>query len=157
MPTKKPRPPKKPGKQDNDPTKLQAKILQIAQEHPDLSPADVAAVADADRSTVTRTLAQYGGDYGIVKQFKAHRADIFAAMQERLVASCTAAEINKATLMQRMASVGILYDKERIERGLSDQGTAPLVVIQIRAASAPAQSGSIVGEIAAHTIDVPCK
>jgi predicted DNA-binding protein YlxM (UPF0122 family) len=123
--------PTKRGPKDGQ-TFSQAKILQIAQEHPDLSQNEIAAVAGVERSTVSRTLSRYGADLGLVEEYKAHRADVFAAMQEKLIASCTAGDVNKATLMQRMASVGILYDKERIERGLSDQGTAPLVVIQIR-------------------------
>jgi len=53
------------------------------------------------------------------KIYRDHRSDILSEMQRKLLASVDTTTINNASLMQRMASFGILYDKERLERGLS--------------------------------------
>jgi hypothetical protein len=41
-------------------------------------------------------------------------------------------EIKKSPFGTKIMATGILYDKERIERGLSDNNTRPMVVIQVK-------------------------
>ena len=45
-------------------------------------------------------------------------------MQERILHSVDLDAINSASLMQRAATFGILYDKERLERGQSTANVA---------------------------------
>lgn len=105
-------------------------ICATAANNPNLNHGQLAAIAGTERSTITRVLQRYDIHREKVEEFKSHRADIFAGIQEQIIKTLTPAEIKKATLMQRMAAVGILYDKERLERGGSDAGKSqPLVVI----------------------------
>jgi DNA-binding CsgD family transcriptional regulator len=113
-------------------TPTQAKIIDLVRQHPELNQSQIAKIADVDHSTVSVTLARYGVDTGQVETFKRHRADVLAGLQAKILASITSEDVKKSPFASRIMAVGILYDKERIERGLSDQGTAPLVVIQIR-------------------------
>jgi hypothetical protein len=126
-------PRKSPKRGPKDPiTRTTAKILQIANDHPELNQTEIARIAEVDRTTVCKIFARYGVDNGIVEEYKAHRADILAGLQAKILATITDKDVKKSPFASRIMAVGILYDKERIERGLSDQGTAPLVVIQIR-------------------------
>jgi len=112
-------------------TPLQERIIAAKKAHPDLNNKQIAAIIGTTRENTSRTLTQYGVDMGAVEAYQKHRADIFDGVCSRLLASVTDSDINKASLMQRMASVGVLYDKMRIERGLSDGTSKPLVMIQI--------------------------
>lgn len=112
-------------------TKKHQAILQAKSDNPGLTTRQIAKLADTDHSHVVKTLQRYGVDYGAVESYQKHRADIFDGVCSRLLASVTDSDINKASLMQRMASVGVLYDKMRIERGLSDSSSKPLVMIQV--------------------------
>ena len=48
-----------------------------------------------------------------------HRADILANIQLKLLANLDETRLKKASAYQLVGSAGLLYDKERIERGLS--------------------------------------
>jgi len=101
------------------PTHKQAVILKTKREHPNLTTRDIAKIADTDHSHVIKTLQRYGIDRIHVDQYKRHRADILAGMQERLINSITLSDIKKAPMRDKVVSAGILYDKERLERDLS--------------------------------------
>ena len=58
--------------------------------------------------------------------YKNHRADILANLQLKLLSHLDEARLKKASAYQLVGSAGLLYDKERIERGLS---TANLSVL----------------------------
>jgi len=103
------------------PTPTQAKIIDTATQHPDLSCRQIGAIVNTDHAHVVRTLQQYGITKERVDAYKLHRAEILAGIQSRVLSSITDEDIKQASLMQRMASVGIAYDKERIERGLSTE------------------------------------
>lgn len=100
-------------------TAKQEHILTTAANHPKLSTRQIAKICNTDHSYVVQLQQRYNITKDITEQFKNHRADIFAGYQDKLLSSVTDTDIKKASLMQRMASVGILYDKERLERGLS--------------------------------------
>ena len=53
--------------------------------------------------------------------YKNNRADIIAHMQLGILQSVNKAKIKKASLRDSIVSFGILYDKERLERGQSTQ------------------------------------
>jgi len=113
------------------PTPTQVKILAAKAENPTLSTRKIAKLTDTDHSTVSKALTRYGVDYGLVESYQMHRADILDAVQQRIISSITDDDIKKANLMQRLAAYGIAYDKMRIERGLSDSSSKPLVLIQV--------------------------
>lgn len=53
------------------------------------------------------------------KVYQDHRSDILSEIQRKLLVSVDDDAIQKASLLQRMTSFAIVYDKERIEKGLS--------------------------------------
>ena len=109
------------------PTHKQAVILKTKQEHPNLTTYEIAKIADTDHSHVIKTLQRYGIDRTHVDRYKAHRADILAGMQERLLNNITKADIKKAPMRDKIVAAGILYDKERLERDLSTANVMSIV------------------------------
>ena len=76
---------------------------------------DQAAVFRAIHHLIPTDTTQY---------FKANRADIFARMEERVMKRVNVDAIkigNPRAFKDAMTGVGILYDKERLERGQSTQ------------------------------------
>ena len=53
--------------------------------------------------------------------YKNNRADIFANAQLKILTQLDLPRLKKAALRDLVISAGILYDKERLERGLSSQ------------------------------------
>jgi hypothetical protein len=94
-------------------------IIKTATEHPDLTTREIGAIADCTHVNVIETLRRYHVNQQHLKTYKSNRADIIAGMQSRLLASVTDADIKKAPLGSRIMAAGILYDKERLERGQS--------------------------------------
>jgi hypothetical protein len=113
------------------PTPTQAKILAAKAEHPTLSTRKLGKLIDVNYSTVSKALARYGVDYGLVESYQAHRADIMDGLCHRIISSVSDTDINRATLLQKLSAYGIVYDKMRIERGLSDSASKPMVQINI--------------------------
>jgi len=64
--------------------------------------------------------------------FKGHRADIFAELGRKLANTLDAKAIKEMHPRDRFLALGLVYDKERIERGLSDNNARPMVVIQVK-------------------------
>lgn len=104
-------------------------IIKVATEHPELSVREIGRLCDCTHSNVVQVLKRYGIDHTGMEQFRANRADILAGMQQRFLASLTDADIQKTPAIQRITATGILYDKERLERGHGD--SAPRIQINI--------------------------
>ncbi len=134
------------------PTPTQAKILAGKLENPHLSTRKLGKLLDVDYTTVSKTLTRYGIDYGAVESFQKHRASIFAGLQSRIITSITDSDINKATLLQRLSSLGILYDKETIERTGSDGTAKPLVVIQVNTVHNPVDNTTLLTTPLLHNV-----
>ncbi len=100
-------------------TKAQAEIIKVKAANPNLSCREIAAITNVNPSTVSRTIARYGVDYGLVESYVNSRGDVFAAFQERILSSCTDDDIKKASFPARILSAMQLYTNERLERGLS--------------------------------------
>ena len=56
-----------------------------------------------------------------LENFKKHRGDVFAFMQSKLINSIDLEEIKEMNPYQRIISTGILFDKERLQRGESTE------------------------------------
>lgn len=84
-----------------------------------LSDTDIAKLVGCDRSNINRRLKGIREETQGLSLYKRHRADILAMMQRRLLNSLTVSEIKEMSGRDRVVSYGILYDKERLERGQS--------------------------------------
>lgn len=85
--------------------------------HAGLTHGEIAKLQGCDRSNITRTLQRLNIQTAEVDDYKGARADTLAAMQWRLLQSITAEDIEKASLQCKLMGFGILFDKERLERG----------------------------------------
>jgi len=104
-------------------------ILAIATTTP-ATPPEIADAVKVSRQAVHEVLNRYGIKANTVGDYKAHRADILAAAQEKDVKvylSLDEEERKKLIMRRGMVDVGILYDKERLERDLSTQNIQPMV------------------------------
>jgi hypothetical protein len=81
----------------------------------DLSLADIAAIQKVTPQAIHKQLQSLDGK-AMLDKYKQERADCLAGLQAEIIASVDAATINKARLGERMVAVGVLYDKERLER-----------------------------------------
>jgi len=82
-----------------------------------LTPTEIGRLLGCNHSNVIRRLQAVGYDRQAVNDYKALRADIFANGQRRIVSAITDKDLKNASLLQKATAVGILYDKERLERG----------------------------------------
>lgn len=114
------------------PTILQQKIIQVSQDHPDLSSPEVAAICDTSHVTVRHVLKRYSVDRESIENYKSNRADLFAGFQSRVLLSITDEDLSNAPLSARGAFLGVLYDKERLERGLSTLNNSTNVNISVQ-------------------------
>lgn len=87
-------------------------------------------IGNIDRSTISRRLKHLTPRKS-TEIFKSQRADILAEMQRKILGSCTPADLKKMQPAQKITAAAILYDKERIERGLSDGASKPMIMVQI--------------------------
>jgi hypothetical protein len=109
------------------PTHKQAAILKTKKEHPNLTTREVAAICDTDHTHVLATYKRYGIDSTHVDQYKRHRADLLAGLQDKLLASITNEDIQKAPMGSRVLAAAQLYDKERLELDKSTSNVGVMV------------------------------
>ena len=62
--------------------------------------------------------------------YKNNRADILATAQLKILTQIDQPKLKKAGLRDLVVSAGILYDKERLERGLSSQNVSYNVITE---------------------------
>ncbi len=84
-----------------------------------LSYEDIGKHFDCTRQAVQDALSRYMPPEVNVRAFVDNRAVILAGKQEMLLNGLTEAEIKKMPPYTRVTCFGILYDKERLERGQS--------------------------------------
>lgn len=89
----------------------------------------IAEKINTSEALVTQVLERYGLERNTVESYKNHRGDILAGLQDKILQSINEDAIKGMPVGQRVMSYGILYDKERLERGLADTGSKPLVVV----------------------------
>ena len=131
-------------------TPKQKHIINLHNQYPNASGREIARLANADPSYTLDILQRYGLIEQVTSDYKVHRADILAGLQHRLISSITHEDIKKAPLGSRILAAAQLYDKERIERGLSN-GDQPIMVI-IRDKPQPIQvEGSVIDVTPAPT------
>lgn len=123
--------PSKPHRQMPKPGSKTQTILTLATTTP-ATPMEIADTVNTSRQMVHQVMERYGIIPNNTESWKSHRADLLAALQEKIYGAVDEDAIKKMIMSRGMTDLGILYDKERIERGLSDNDTRPLVVIQVK-------------------------
>lgn len=94
-----------------------------------LSHVEIAALHNITRQAVQARLSKAGYTPQRLKAYKDSRADMLAFYQSLLLNSIAPADIKKAPLQARVMAYGILYDKERLERGQSTSNIAAITSI----------------------------
>lgn len=87
----------------------------------------IAKKVNVSKQAVSALLKRYQIDDKVLESFKVHRADIMAGLQETALASLSDSDIRCASVKDRTMLFAILYDKERLERGLSTQNSSVLL------------------------------
>jgi len=106
-------------------------IVKIAERYPDKSQAEIAEIVGIDKSNVNRALKKYGLRRADIDGYKNNRADILAGLQTRVLQSVTDVDIEKAPFRDKIVALGILFDKERLERGQSTGNLALTSLIEV--------------------------
>lgn len=84
-----------------------------------LSYSQIAKVVGCTKNNISLRLQGIEAEESEVSEFKNHRADLFAKLQMQFMNSLTSADIKKMPGGSRVLAIAQLYDKERLERGLS--------------------------------------
>lgn len=94
-------------------------IRKIAVQYPELTHSEIARTVGCDPSNVTCVLKTFLGNTSPeqLADFQQNKADIYDAMQHRLLASLTDDKINKSKVMEAVTAAAILEDKARLVRG----------------------------------------
>lgn len=89
-----------------------------------LSISDTARLLNSSKSNISTRLSKAGYKPNYLQHYKDHRADILSSYQQIILNSITPEDLKKAGLSQKMMAYGVLYDKERLERGQSTENIA---------------------------------
>ena len=104
------------------------RMLQLRNK--ELTDGEIAALLGCDRSNVTKRLAKYAPKLERIDSHKKYRADILTDLQIKVLDNFTPDKIKECTVPQSAVVYGILYDKERIERGQSTTNLSIAGVIE---------------------------
>ncbi|MDO9528026.1 MAG: hypothetical protein Q7J27_02580 [Syntrophales bacterium] len=104
-----------------------------------LSHAQIGKVTGCSASNVTMRLKRAG--ITTLRDYKKNRADVFAIIQGKIINSVSPLDIKKASLLQKATAIGIMYDKERLERGESTENIS--IHADIKALREGAQNGAV--------------
>jgi len=86
----------------------------------DLSYAKIAAIQKVCPNAIFKRLKPLLPDEG-AEIYRENRGDIFSHLQLRLLSQVDSARLKKISVRDAVVSAAILYDKERLERGLSTE------------------------------------
>ncbi|MBQ09307.1 MAG: hypothetical protein CMD96_05915 [Gammaproteobacteria bacterium] len=94
--------------------------LLISYQQKKLSGTDIAKIVGCSDSNVRKRLAEAGYPIQKAKHFKEHEATIIGLKRKEILESISEGDKKKASLMQKVTSYGILFDKQRV---LEDKST----------------------------------
>ena len=117
--------PKAPGKHLSPPAPI-AKFIDLRLKG--LSYREIAAIIGCSEANVSDRLQPYLQSITHLDAIKRHRADTLAVVGDTVLTSLSGEDIAKASGYQKIGMYGILYDKERLERG---QSTANISVVDL--------------------------
>ena len=96
-----------------------------------LTQAQTAIKLGCGRSNITEHLQRHNITPGYLKNYKKYRADILALTQHKLLSAINTDDLTKASLSQKVVAYGVLYDKERLERGQSTENIAYADMVKV--------------------------
>jgi hypothetical protein len=125
------------------------KILHQKAANPKLTNRQLAKINNVSQQAISQMFQRYGINENYLESFKEHRADILAGIQETVLGTLTVEDIKGASFRDRTVAMGILYDKERLERGQSTSNVATILATNVIEAGkqwtkAPATEAEIV-------------
>lgn len=86
-----------------------------------LSYSEIGKLAGCNSSNVYHRFKAAGYVPEHLKAYKDNRADVFSWWQSKILNSINEDDIKRAPLQSKVVAAGILYDKERLERGQAGQ------------------------------------
>ena len=89
-----------------------------------LSYPEIGQLVGCSHQSVQERLAPFMEAIENLPAIKDHRADLFTVYGHSILSSLQEGDIKEASLLQRVTAMGILYDKERLERGQSTANVA---------------------------------
>lgn len=104
----------------------------IALRKRNLSMAQIASVLGCSKQNIQYRLREIASEIETVDDFKKHKADILAIHQRRILNAVTPANLSKASLKDKGIAFGIMFDKERLERGKSTSNILYGDIVRIR-------------------------
>ena len=110
-------------------------IRKLKLKYPELGNTEIANKVGCDESNVRRVLRAFLGDNtdADLREFQESKAEIYDALQHRLLQSITDVDIGKAQLYPRVVSASILEDKARVIRGQATQINVSVLVDLVEA------------------------
>ena len=96
-----------------------AKIRKTAIKYPELSNGEIARRVGCTPQNVSGVLAAFLADHSEqdLREFQENKADIYDALQHRVLSSITEASLAKAPAVSLITGAAILEDKARLVRG----------------------------------------
>lgn len=79
---------------------------------------EIGLLTNCSKQNISKRLEKYERESNALRVYKDNRSDVLASHQARILSSVDKSVIDKSSLLQRITSFGILYDKERTELGL---------------------------------------
>jgi len=109
----------KPTKINVAPKQIPIELL-ISYQQKKLSAVDIGRIVGCSDSNVRQRLSEAGYPIIKAKHFKEHEATIINLKRKEILESISETDKKKASLMQKVTSYGILFDKQRV---LEDKST----------------------------------
>lgn len=94
-------------------------LIQASVNNPNLNNSDIAKMFNVTPSAIHQRFSHAGYTPQRLKHYKDNRANIFDFLASKIINSLTPRDLKRASFLQKITAMGILYDKMRIERGLS--------------------------------------
>uniref|UniRef100_A0A6M3J291 Putative DNA binding, helix-turn-helix domain containing protein n=1 Tax=viral metagenome TaxID=1070528 RepID=A0A6M3J291_9ZZZZ len=112
----------------NHPTAIKGIDIDKIVEHraKGLTYEEIGTLLGCNKSNIAYHLEKLGlnGELEDLEAWKKHKADILALKQREILKTLNLTELKKIPPGSRVVSFGILYDKERLERGQSTENLA---------------------------------
>ena len=94
-------------------------VIALAKRKPELSQRELAKETGYSRNFVAKALANVSDYKEEIELFRKQRGDILDDKQRLILAAIDSKKVGEAKLRDLAVSLGVLFDKNRLERGLS--------------------------------------
>jgi len=124
-------------------------LVKLKEKHPNISAKNLGKLVGISPQAVCQMFARHGIDFrtGIVtavEEYKVNRADILAVKQIECLNAIDHRKLKKASVRDLTIAFGTMYDKERLERGLSTSNAAVVYASAVEWAFKDASHGDSV-------------